>query len=133
MNSKFFNPFALSLATSVLLLSVPRAFAQNVESQTSVQELQPLMFDVGSNGTQSLEQLKQSEAPTTPQSQSSQPSLMKQTDQVSSPLGGLFVTFLFITYILIGLQYRKHKTHRAAVLIQQIEMLERIWNMQSHR
>lgn len=132
MNSKFFNPLALSLATSVLLLSIP-TFAQNAKSQTNRKELQPLMLNVSSNGTQSLEKLKQSETPTTPQNQSRQPSLVTQTNQVSNPVGGLFVTFVFIIYILIGLQYRKHHTHRASVLLQQIEMLERIWNMQSHQ
>jgi hypothetical protein len=40
---------------------------------------------------------------------------------------------VFISYILIGLQYRKHRLHRAAILLQQIETLERIWNMEPHR
>lgn len=144
MKNKIFNPLAISLATSVLFLSIPKAFAQNVQSQLSQKELQPLEFDLGniSGNAQRQEAITKNEATnsqnfsTTTASQTnqiSQSSLTAQTDRVSDPLGGLFVTFVFIGYILLGLQYRRHHTQRAAILLQQIETLERIWNMQSHR
>lgn len=130
MKNKIFNPLAISLATSVLFLSMPKAFAQNVQSQVSQQERQTLIFDVGSSGAQT--QKLQSNQTNQPKPQTDQSSL-GQTSSVSDPLGGLLVTVVFITYILLGLQYRKHRTHRATLLLQQIETLERIWNMQSHR
>lgn len=137
MNNKIFNRLAISFFTSVILLSTPKVFAQNVQSQVSQKEPEPLEFDLAniSGSTQSQEVIRNSEATTTASqaTQFSQASLTEQTDSVSDPLGGLFVTFVFITYILVGLQYRKHRIHRATLLLQQIETLERIWNMQSHR
>ena len=127
MKSKFFNPL-VSLAMSVLLLSVVnKAFAQDV-AQTSVDEPQALMFDLETSSATGSMKL-----PTTIQpAQSTQANSAIERAQVSEPVGALFVTFVFV-YILVGLQYRKHRIHRATLLLQQIETLERIWNMQSHR
>ena len=127
MKSKFFNPL-VSLAMSVLLLSVVnKAFAQDV-AQTSVDEPQALMFDLETSSATGSMKL-----PTTIQpAQSTQANSTIERAQVSEPVGALFVTFVFV-YILVGLQYRKHRIHRATLLLQQIETLERIWNMQSHR
>ncbi|HEY9820032.1 MAG TPA: hypothetical protein V6D35_04535 [Candidatus Sericytochromatia bacterium] len=142
MKSKFFNLLTVSLATSVLLVSVPKAFGQSVEFQTNLTEPQPLMFDVdlsrtaGSIGTQGQASEKTASFPTTAASQPTQQSKAnsaQESDRVSNTLGGFVVTFVFISYILIGLQYRKHRLHRAAILLQQIETLERIWNMEPHR
>lgn len=129
MNNKIFSPLAI-LATSVLFLSIPKAIAQNVPSQVSQKEPQTLVFEVSSSGdrTQKLKSVQTKQ--TTAQTAQSSP---RQSNNVSDPLGGLLVTSVFITYILLGLQYRKHCTHRATLLLQQIETLERIWNMQSHR
>lgn len=130
MKIKFFNPL-VSLATSILLLSVVnKALAQDVVP-TSLNEPQALMFDLEISG-EATTGLK---FPTTTVelTQSSQANSVIKTDQVSEPVGGFFVTFVLVVYILVGLQYRKHRTHRAALLLQQIETLERIWNMQSHR
>jgi hypothetical protein len=128
MKSKFFNPL-VSLATSVLLLSVVnKAFAQDVV-QTNLEKPQALMFDLETSRTTSSMKFPTTIEP----AQSTQANSVIETDQVSEPVGGLFVTFVFVVYILIGLQYRKHRNHRATLLLQQIETLERIWNMQSHR
>ncbi|MDP8965416.1 MAG: hypothetical protein M3O33_15820 [Cyanobacteriota bacterium] len=141
MKSKFVNLITISLATSVLVAPVPKAFGLSVESKTNIKELQPLTFDVESSSgeIQSSGLIQQGKAtksmeslPTTAASQvtqSSQSSSVEPTNQVSNMAGGLFVTFMFIVYILIGLQYRKHRFHRATVLVQQIETLERIWRM----
>jgi predicted PurR-regulated permease PerM len=141
MKSKFVNLITISLATSVLVAPVPKAFGLSVESKTTIKELQPLTFDVESSSgeIQSSGLIQQGKAtksmeslPTTAASQvtqSSQSSSVEPTNQVSNMAGGLFVTFVFMVYILIGLQHRKHRLHRAAVLVQQIETLERIWRM----
>lgn len=137
MNHKIFNRLTISFFTSVLVLSTPKVFAQNVQFQVSQTEPQPLEFDLGKIGgsPQSQEVISKSEATTTASqtTQLSQSSFTAPTDRVSDPIGGFFVTFVFITYIIVGLQYRKHRTQRAALLVQQIERLERIWNMQSHQ
>lgn len=127
MKSKFFNPL-VSLATSVLLLSVVNKASGQDVVPTSLDEPQALMFDLEtSSATGSM-------IPTTIQpAQSTQANSAIEMDQVSEPVGGLFVTFVLVVYILVGLQYRKHRIHRATLLLQQIETLERIWNMQSHR
>jgi uncharacterized protein YabN with tetrapyrrole methylase and pyrophosphatase domain len=130
MKHKIFNPLAISLATSVLFLSIPKAFATNVPAQRVQNQPQTVIFDVASSSDQT-QKLESSRA-NNPKAQTDQSSL-GQSGSVSDPLGGLLVTVVFITYILLGLRYRKHRTHRAAILIQQIETLERIWNMQSHQ
>jgi hypothetical protein len=147
MKSKFLNLITTSLATSVLLAPIPKAFGQSIESQTTLKELQPLIFDVdnsnrksnGSGEAQSSELIQEGKArksmeslPTTaasPATQSSQLSYVEQTDWV---LRGLFATLVFL-YVVLGFQYRRHRAHRVAVLLQQIETLERIWNMKSHQ
>jgi hypothetical protein len=142
MKSKFFNLLTVSLATSVLLASVPKAFGQSVESQTNLTEPKPLMFDVdlsrnaGSMGTQSQASERMASFPTTaasPPTQQQKANSAAESARGSNTLGGFVVTFVFISYILIGLQYRKHRLHRATILLQQIETLERIWNMEPHR
>lgn len=125
MKHKLFNRLALSLATSVLFLSIPKAFATNAQSQVSQTEPQPLVFDLSSNERELSQQNE-------PKAQTVQ-SKVEVADNVSDLSGGLVVTFVFIAYILVGIRYRKHRLHRAALLVQQIETLERIWNMQSHR
>ena len=63
----------------------------------------------------------------TPPTQSSQPSVAGQNAQVSNTLGGFVVTFVFIAYILVGLQYRRHKKNRANrtdAILQEFETLE---------
>lgn len=130
MNNKIFSPILISLATSAIFLSIPKALAQNVPSEVSQKEPQTLVFEVSSSSdrTQKLKSVQTKQATAqTPQSSSG------QSSNVSDPLGGLLVTSVFITYILLGLQYRKHCTHRATLLLQQIETLERIWKMQSHQ
>lgn len=141
MKSKLINPL-FYLATSVLLFSAVNKVSAGVVTQPSVNDLQSLSFDMvnsdkpkgfaRSDRTSSTIPISKN-SPTTVQPTSTQANFATQTDQVSEPLGGLFVTSVFVIYILVGLRYRKHRTHRAALLLQQIETLERIWNMQSHR
>lgn len=139
MKSKFFNLITISLATSVLLAPTPKVFGESVESQTSRKELQPLVFDVdsisyfGNSGVQVQGQIDSSAATNdSPEKQSSQPNSLQSNTPVSNPLGGFFVTFVFIVYIWAGVKYRKHRVHRTSVLLQQIETLERIWKMKSY-
>lgn len=133
MKSKFINPL-FYLATSVFLFSAVNKVSAGVVTQPSVNEPQALRFDlVNSDRTSSPIPNSKNSTTTVQPTPSTQANFATQTDQVSEPVGGLFVTSVFIVYILVGLRYRKHRTHRAALLLQQIETLERIWNMQSHR
>ena len=148
MKSKFVSFITVSLATSLLFVPVQKAFGFDAEPQTNFKQTEYLVPDKESRlGTRSERTHKQelvqegqatkirSTHPTPPvvtasqTTDSSQPSSAQQTDQLNNTVGGLFVTVLLISYILVGLQYRKHRTHRAAVLLQQIETLERIWKM----
>lgn len=142
MKSKFLNLITISLATSILLAPTSKAFGQSLKSQVSQKEQQPLGFDAdsrsffGNSGIQMQAQLDSSPATTSDsqKTQSSQPQSAQPNTPVSNHLGGLFVSFVFIVYILVlvGIQYRKNRVHRTSVLLQQIETLERIWNMKSY-
>jgi hypothetical protein len=133
MKSKVINPL-LYLATSVLLFSAVNKASAGVVTQPSVNELQTLSFDlVNSDRTSITIPISKNSNTTIQPTPSTQAHSAIEKDQVSEPVGGLFVTSVFVVYILVGLRYRKHRTHRAALLLQQIETLERIWNMQSHR
>lgn len=131
MKSKFLNSL-VSLATSVLLLSVVnKALAQGVESSTILPEPQPLEFEVESfNNAGSAQEMpgltQQNNTIEVSKAQSTQHYSVEQTDRL---LGGLFVTLVF-SYILLRMQ---QKRHRATILLQQIEILERIWQKEPHR
>lgn len=145
MKRKLFKLITISLATSVLLAPAQEAFGYSIGSQINIKEAEPLVHQTGSSrradskatqnqgmvpedkATESRKSLFVSAASHTPES--SQHSSVGQTAQVSNTVGGLFVIFVFISYIVVGLQYRKYRVHRAAVLLQQIETLERIWKM----
>jgi hypothetical protein len=148
MKSKFLNFITVSLATSILLASAQKAFSFSAKPQTTLNEIQHLVHNETSNqkaageGTQNQGRIQEGSAPTSRQSYpahfvpttyqtsaSNQAISGEQTIQLNNTAGGVFVTFLFISYVLVGLRYRKHRMHRAAVLLQQIETLERIWRM----
>src|SRR4028118_286171 len=148
MKSKFFNLITVSLATSIMLASAQKAFSFSAKPQTTFNEIQHLVHNETSNqnaageGTQNLGRIQEGNAPTSRQSYpahfvpttyqtsaSNQAISGEQTIQLNNTAGGVFVTFLFISYVLVGLRYRKHRMQRAAVLLQQIETLERIWRM----
>ncbi len=136
MKCKISSLITVSLATSVLLAPTPEAFSHSVKSQTNLHESQPLVFDVesdkGVNTSKSSQSLVNANISQT--NESSQSNLVDQTAQVTNALAGSFVTSMFIGYILIIIiQYRKRRTHRATVLLQQIETLERIWKLNSKR
>ena len=60
------------------------------------------------------------------------PALVRTTtpiNQMSNTYGGVFVFFLFFSYICVGLWYKKHREARTLALQEQIKALERIWNM----
>jgi|GEM_PF-4001983 len=147
MKSKFFNLITVSLATSILLAPVQEAFGVGADPKTNIKEIQHSVQDVESRpatkseGTQNQKLVHKK---TTKSEQSHRARLVaadsqttktdqsrsaEQTIQASNTVGGVFVTFLFTSYILVGLQYRKHRTRRATLLLQQIETLERIWRM----
>jgi len=145
MKRKLFKLITISLATSVLLTPAQEAFGYSIGSQINIKEAEPLIHQIGSSrradskatqnqgmvpedkATESRKCLAVSAASHT--TESSQQSSVGQTAQVSNTVGGLFVIVVFISYIVVGLQYRKYRVHRAAVLLQQIETLERIWKM----
>ena len=70
-------------------------------------------------------------APTT--QQPSQGSSIGQINQINNTIGGLVIVFLFLIYIYVGLQYKKHRKKRHSARQAQIETLERIWKMTAHR
>lgn len=150
MKSKLFSLITVSLAVSTLLIPAQKAFGFGADAQTNLKETKPLMHESGSHlganrqGEQNQGLVQESKPTKTKQTHlthpvvatsqttnSSQLISAEQTAQVnnSNTVGGLFVTFLFIGYIFVGLQYRKYRAHRATVLLQQIETLERIWKM----
>ena len=60
------------------------------------------------------------------------PALLRATtpiNQMSNTHGGLFVLFLFFSYICVGLWYKKHREARSLALKEQIKALERIWKL----
>jgi hypothetical protein len=130
MKNKIVNPLTISLATSMLFLSTPKASAINISSQT-VQN-QPLLavFYVARSKHQT-QKIESSQANRT-KTQTAQSGL-GQSGNVSDPLGGLLVSLVLTTYILLGLWYRRYRIHQIAILIQQVETLERIWKIKSRQ
>jgi hypothetical protein len=140
MKSKFLNLIIISLTTSILLAPSSKAFGQSLGAGISQKEQQPLGFNadsrsfLGNSGIQMQAQLESSGATTndSQETQSSQPKSAQPNTPVSNQLGGFFAAFVFIVYILAGIQYRRNRVHRTSILLQQIETLERIWNMKSY-
>jgi hypothetical protein len=151
MKRKFFSVISVSCATSLWLAPTPEAFAHNIEFQANVEAPQVLLYEKGNTRSdssaltdhQGLRLESESTAESTPSvvaaasqvTESSQPNSSTQTVQVNTNnvVGGIFAIFLLIGYILGGLQYRKYRSRRAAVLLQQIETLERIWKIERYR
>lgn len=149
MKRKFFSVISVSCATSLWLAPAPEAFAHSIEFQANLEAPQALLYEKGNTRSdsnaltdhQGLRLESESTAESTPSvvaaasqvTESSQPNSSTQTVQVNNILGGIFGIFLLIGYILGGLQYRKYRSRRAAVLLQQIETLERIWKLEHYR
>lgn len=149
MKRKVFSIISVSCATSLWLAPTPEAFAHSIEHQTNVDAPQALLYETGNSKSdssaltdhQGLRLKSQSTAESTASviaaasetSKSSQSNSSTQTVQVNNIVGGIFGIFLLIGYILGGLQYRKYRSRRVAVLLQQIETLERIWKMEHYR
>lgn len=132
MKSQLLKFITISLATSIFVAPAQKAFADNVKPQTKVHILESSINNQGQLielGEANISGKFQLVAATSQNTEATQTNSVSQTSEVSNTVGGLFVTFVFIAYILAGLQYRKHRVHRATVLVQQIEMLERIWKM----
>lgn len=152
MKNKLINFITISVATSLLLVPGHKADTFAAEPQANVKETQPLVDNPGSRqdtnraGTQNQELTQESQVPKSASSQpdhpvagtsetssSNQPNSASQSSQLTNTVGGVFATFLFIGYVLGGLQYRKYRARRAATLLRQIETLERIWRMKSQK
>lgn len=151
MKRKFFSLISVSCATSIWLTPTPEAFAHSIELQANVEVPQTLMYEKGNTRSDSpvltnpqglsLKSQFPGESTTSfitaasQSAESSQPNSSTQTAQVNTNniVGGIFVIFLLIGYVLGGLQYRKYRSRRAAILLQQIETLERIWKMERYR
>jgi hypothetical protein len=141
MKSRIFNVLTVCFVTSILLVPTQQAFGCSTESQSNIKQIQPSppngesSSSANRKGTQNqglIKERKESAHPVAVTSQatnSSQVRSASQTAELNNTAGGLFVTFLFTSYVLVGLQYRKYRAHRATVLLQQIETLERIWRM----
>jgi hypothetical protein len=148
MKNKLFNFITISVATSLLLAPGQKVYTFAAEPQTNIKETQPLVENPGSRqdnncqGTQNQALTQESQVPQSASSQPdppmagasqtnnlSQPSSVAESPQLNNTVGGVFVTFLFLGYVLAGLQYRRYRARRAATLLQQIETLERIWRM----
>jgi hypothetical protein len=140
MKSKFFNLLTVSLATSILLATTQTAFGLGAEPQTNIKEAQSVVESskqscpsINSKETDNQGRVQGSTAnPLAATSQTtnfSQPSSVEQMAQVNNTVGGVVVILLLLSYILVGLQYRKYRVRRATALLQQIETLERIWKM----
>lgn len=150
MNSKLFSVICVSVAASIWLVPTQKACANSIEFQTTIKQSKALLYKIGSSKTdssalapnqgvipeaQAITPSKKSLsiAAASETTEPSQSNSSNQTIQASNVFGGIFVIFVFIGYILFGLQYRKYRTHRAAVLLRQIEALERIWKMEPYR
>jgi hypothetical protein len=149
MKRKLFSVISVSCATSLWLAPTPEAFAHNIELQPKVDAPQALLYEKdnsrsdssGLRDYQGLRLESESTAESTASvvavasqpTDSSQPNSSTQTVQVNNIVGGIFVIFLLIGYVLGGLKYRKYRSRRAAILLQQIETLERIWKMERYR
>ncbi|MFB8788941.1 MAG: hypothetical protein U7123_08845 [Potamolinea sp.] len=139
MKSQVLKFITISLATSVLLAPTQEAFANRIKSQTNTKEAQILVNEIEINRSNQGQLIESGEAnisgkfqlvaATNQNTEATQTNSVSKTSEVSNTVGGLFVTFVFIAYILAGLKYRKHRVHRTVLLVQQIEMLERIWKM----
>jgi hypothetical protein len=150
MNSKLLSLITATLATSVWLPLDQEAFAGSVEFQSNpVKESEVLVPKVSSSkGMSRGLSLSRKEASADRISAVSEESLSMDTPaqknkaiannladgtvQVGNTLGGLFTAF-FIGSIIIGLLCTRKRTTRSAILLRQIEMLERIWAMESYR
>ena len=149
MKRKFFSVISVSCVTSLWLAPTPEVLAHSIDLQANVDAPQALLYEKGKSRSdssaltdhQGLLLESQSTAASTASvvaaasetSKSSQSNSSTQTAQVNNIVGGIFAIFLLIGYILGGLQYRKYRSRRAAVLLEQIETLERIWKMERYR
>jgi hypothetical protein len=147
MRNKLFNLITVSLATSVLLAPSQKSLAQSLDYQTTTQETQLLLSETASSrdtkpewiqsqrlveeGKATLRTQSVPVTATTQPTQSEQPILTQTRDWIESTPTGLFLTSLIVGYILTRLWFKKYRVHRATLLVQQIEMLERIWRMES--
>lgn len=147
MKNKLFNVITVSLATSVLLAPSQKSLAQSLDYQTNTKETQLLLSETGSSGNTKQEWIQsqrlveegkatvrtqaQVVTATKPQTQPDQSSLHDTTNWLDSSSVGLFLTSVLVGYILTKLWFKKYRVHRATLLVQQIEMLERIWRMES--
>ena len=65
--------------------------------------------------------------------QPNQPRSTEQINQISCVNQGVFLILLFLSYICVGLKYRKHKEKRAATQQEQLQTLERTWRLAAYK
>lgn len=143
MRLKLCNLLGASIATVGLLYPIPSALANSVELATPRRESQLWNHQLDSQQSASERTINQrrlepeqarnsNQIPLVIDSQISQSNskkLVEKAERVSSIAGGIVVTFVLIGYVLDEVFYRKHRVSRAAILLQQIETLEKIWKM----
>lgn len=144
MKLKLFNLLGASIATVGLIASIPSALANSVEISTARRESQSWNNQIESRqaipNERTLHQrrLKPESDHNTHQipigvdsqiTQSTSKNLVEKVERVSSIVGGIVVTFVLLGYVFDELFYRKHRVSRSAILLQQIETLEKIWKM----
>jgi hypothetical protein len=144
MKLKLFNLLGASIATVGLLAPIPNALANSVEISTPRRdgqfwnnEIEPRQA-IANEWALNQKRLEPEQARNSNQipigvdsqiTQSNSKKLVEKAERVSSIAGGIVVTFVLIGYVLDELFYRKHRVSRAAILLQQIETLEKIWKM----
>lgn len=132
----------ICLAASELITPAQKALGQNTQHQINaevqhlecVKEAQYLKCEVNDTGARQVStQTQNSESLNfvVKQDDASQHNLITQVNQywsTNSLVGTLFIIFVCGASLSLFL-YKKHHNHRAAVLRQNIEMLERLWRI----
>jgi hypothetical protein len=144
MKLKLFNLLGASIATVGLLAPIPSALANSIESATPQRESSSWNSElesrqaIANERTLHQRRLESEQGHNTHQipigvdsqiTQSNSKNLVEKAERVSSIVGGIVVTFVLLGYVLDELFYRKHRVSRSAILLQQIETLEKIWKM----
>lgn len=57
------------------------------------------------------------------------PNYHNQTNAVGNTVAGILVIVVPLCIVLGAVLYKRHRTYRAAVLVQQIQTLERMWRI----
>ncbi len=65
--------------------------------------------------------------------QPSQPNSTGQINQINCVNEGIFILLLFLSYICLGLGYKKYHKKRVTTRQEQLKTLERIWRLAAYK